>query len=29
LENMGDEYNIDNNINEKWVNMKTVIKEIK
>jgi len=29
LENMEDEDNIDNNINEKWENIKTIIKEIK
>jgi len=27
LENMEDEDNIDNNINEKWENIKTIIKE--
>ena len=29
LENMEDEDNIDNNINEKWDNIKTIIKETK
>ena len=29
LENMEDEDNIDNNINEKWENIKTIIKETK
>jgi len=29
LENPEDEENIDNNINEKWENIKTIIKEIK
>ena len=29
LENMEDEDNSDNNINEQWENMKTIIKEIK
>jgi hypothetical protein len=29
LENMEDEDNIDNNINEKWENTKTIIKETK
>jgi hypothetical protein len=29
LENIKDEDNIDNNINEKWENIKTIIKETK
>jgi hypothetical protein len=29
LENMEDDDNIDNNINEKWENIKTIIKETK
>jgi hypothetical protein len=29
LGNMEDDDNIDNNINEKWENIKTVIKEVK
>ena len=29
LENMEDEDNIDNNINEKWENIKTIIKRTK
>ena len=29
LENLDDEDNIDNNINEKWGNIKTIIKETK
>ena len=29
LENLGDEDNIDNNINKKWENIKTIIKETK